>query len=140
MTVGRGVGYRRQARAPRRERQRGAATTELVLATPALLFMLMLLVQFGLWFHAVHVARAAAQEGARAARVEGGTLAAGEDRARDFLGNVAPRLIDVDLVEATAEGDEVRVEVRGTVIEVVPFLQLDVSGVSQGPVEEFRAP
>lgn len=130
------------SRARPRERgpESGAATTELVLATPALLLMLMLLVQFGLWYHAVHVARAAAQEGARAARVEGGTGAAGEARARDFLEDVAPRLIVAPEVIAERDLDQVHVEVRGQVIEVVPFIDLDVSGEAEGPTERFRAP
>lgn len=129
---------RRRARGP----ESGAATTELVLATPALLMLLMLLVQFGLWYHAVHVARAAAQEGARAARVEGGTGAAGEARAREFLSAVAPRLIILDEGSPTADRnlDEVRVEVRGTVLQVVPFMTLGVSGEAEGPTERFRAP
>src|SRR3546814_17371741 len=55
------------------------------MATPALLFLIMLLVQTGLWFHAQHVAQAAAQEAVRAVRVENGTEDAGRARAHDFL-------------------------------------------------------
>ena len=124
--------------APARTGERGAATTELVLATPALLFLCMVLVQIGLWFHAVHVARAAAQEGARAARVEGGTVAAGEARTEAFLRDVAPRLIrGVDVV-VERDTETARVEVRGEVLEVLPFMRLAVSGSSEGPVERFR--
>ena len=121
-----------------RPRERGAATTELVLATPALLFLCMVLVQIGLWFHAVHVTRAAAQEGARAARVEGGTEAAGQARAEAFLRSAAPRLIRSVDVEVDRNGETARVEVRGEVLEVVPFIRLAVSGSSEGPVERFR--
>ena len=57
---------------PRRARgERGSATTELVIAMPALLLLIMSIIQFGLWYHASHVAKAAAQEGVRAARIEG---------------------------------------------------------------------
>jgi Flp pilus assembly protein TadG len=42
---------------PRRPRdESGAATTEVVLLTPVLLFLVMIVIQFGLWYHAQHVA------------------------------------------------------------------------------------
>ena len=47
--------------------ERGDATTELVLVTPVLLLLIAFVVQFALWYHASHVAEAAAQEGACAA-------------------------------------------------------------------------
>ena len=50
----------------------------------------LLVVQFALWQHAVHVAGAAAQEGARAARLEGGTAAAGQAEAEQFLARLGP--------------------------------------------------
>ena len=67
--------------ARRLDRDRGSATTEAVLLTPVLLFLVMLVIQFGLWYHAQHVAQAAAQEGVRSARVEGSTADAGRTRA-----------------------------------------------------------
>ena len=48
---------------------------QMVLVAPALLFALMLIVQFGLLFHARNVAEQAAQEGAAAARRFDGTEA-----------------------------------------------------------------
>ena len=51
----------------RHAEESGVASAELVLAMPVLLFVLMLMVQFGLWYHGAHVATAAAQEGARTA-------------------------------------------------------------------------
>ena len=51
-----------------RRGERGDAAVEAVLITPVLLFLIMVVIQFGLWYHASHVAEAAAQEGASAAR------------------------------------------------------------------------
>ncbi|HEX6567693.1 MAG TPA: TadE family protein, partial [Acidimicrobiales bacterium] len=52
----------------------GAATTELVIVAPVLLFMILLIVQLGLYFHAVTVASAAAQEGAHDASLQGASV------------------------------------------------------------------
>ena len=127
-------------RSPRHRRgdEGGQATTELVLATPALLLLCMLLVQVGLWFHASHVVRAAAQEGARAARIEQGTEADGRARVQSFLAAVAPRLIESVTIQVDRDADTARVEVRGQVLPVVPFVDFAVTAVSEGPVERFR--
>ena len=120
----------------------GAITTETVLVTPALLLLLMLIVHFAVWFHASHVAAAAAQEGARAARVEGGTEAAGRDKATAFLDALGREVIfDRQVVSRRGPASETaRVEVSGYAAPVVPGMRLPVRAVSEGPVERFRAP
>jgi Flp pilus assembly protein TadG len=125
-------------RHPRVRGDQGAATAELVLATPALLFLMMLLVQFGLWYHASNVASAAAQQGARAARLEDGTEADGEAAARELLNQVGGRMLTDLSVRPDRNGDTARVEVTGNVVRVIPFMTLKVSEVSEGPVERFR--
>ena len=65
--------------------ERGEAVTETVLLVPVLLLLIMLVIQFGLWYHAEHVVQAAAQEGARAARAEGATAEDGRARAEQFV-------------------------------------------------------
>lgn len=129
---------------PRRLGGDEGATTELVIAAPAFLFMIMLIVQAGLYFHASSVASAAAQEGARAATVQGGTIAEGQQVARDFVETLAPRLLDD--VEADGRyvdgGELVRMTVRGDVTEVfkLPGVDLDftVQETSEGVIERFR--
>lgn len=105
---------------------------------PAVFFMLMLVVQFGLWYHGSHVAIAAAQEGARAARVEGGTAAVGRRAAQDFLAELNTDLIQGPVVTAERDAEHVRVEVRGASIEVVPGFSISIKAVSDAPVERFR--
>ena len=70
--------------------ERGDASVEVVLAVPVLLFMIMLVIQAGLWFHGSQLAEAAAQEGVQAGRSANGSAAAAEARARDFLGRLSP--------------------------------------------------
>ncbi|MGH9187268.1 MAG: TadE family protein [Acidimicrobiales bacterium] len=122
----------------------GSATAELVVAFPMFLFMIMLIVQAGLYFHAVGVASAAAQEGARAARHQGATIEEGEAEAREFVQALAPRLF-VNPVEVTGDPvgtDRVRMTVTGQVIQVfvIPGANIDftVRESSEGPVERFR--
>lgn len=113
------------------------ATTELVVAFPAFFFLLMVVVQFALWLHASHVAQAAAQEGARTARVT--SAEAGEERARRFLDNLAPSLITNRQVSASRGSDAARVDVWGDATSLIPgFRAFRVHEVSTGPVERFR--
>ena len=113
------------------------ATTEFVVAFPAFFFLIMVVVQFALWLHASHVAQAAAQEGARAARVA--SAQAGEERAQRFLDNLAPSLITNRQVSASRGSDAARVEVWGDATSLIPgFGAFRIHEVSTGPVERFR--
>jgi Flp pilus assembly protein TadG len=118
--------------------QRGAASAELVVATPLLLLLVLAVVQFALWQHAVHVADAAAQEGARAARLEGGTVAAGQAKAEQMLGQLGRTTVLDPHVTVRRDAEHARVEVHGYASAVLPFLRLPVSASSDGPVERFR--
>ena len=124
----------------REDSERGAASTQLVLVTPVLILMVMLIIQFGLWYHGSHVAIAAAQEGARAARLEGGSAMAGEDRARMFLGALGREVVGEAQVVASRGPDVARVEVSGVSVAVVPGFRLPIHAVSEANVERFRAP
>lgn len=118
--------------------EKGSAVTETVLLTPILLFLVMLVIQFGLWFHAQHVARAAAEEGARAARAEAGSADAGRDRAEAFLDQAGPTIITDRTVTVTRNADVVTVEVRGHSVNVVPGFTLTIEASASSPVERFR--
>jgi Flp pilus assembly protein TadG len=122
---------------------RGAATTELAVTAPALLLLMMAIVQFGLWYHAAHLANAAAQEGARAYRVQTGSEAEGVETARNFLSGVGngpfqqtPRVSPV----SRDGGDTVGITVSGQIISVLPFDfgGFTVEATSVGPRERFR--
>src|SRR6266511_3393136 len=108
----------------------GSASTELVVVFPA--------VQLGLWYHARHVALAAAEEGVRAARVQTGSATAGAARARRFLRALGPTVVADPVVRASRDQDTARVEVAGQALNVLPWLHLPVRQAAQGPVERFR--
>lgn len=119
--------------------QAGSAATEVVLVFPTLLVLVMVIVQFGLWYHATGIARAAAEEGARAARVDTGTATAGHDRAELFVHQLAGSLLTDPTVTATRTTDTARVQVSGDVVSLVPFVHLTVTAAAQSPTERFRA-
>ena len=83
---------------PRRRRQRvdgeeGSVSLQLAIIFPAVLLLILLAVQAGLWFHARHLAQAAAQEGLRAARQYDGSSSAGQTAASGLLGRDAGDLL-----------------------------------------------
>jgi Flp pilus assembly protein TadG len=118
--------------------ERGESATEMVLAVPVLMLLVFLVIQFGLWYHANHVAEAAAQEGVRAARVVDGSAAAGQARAAEFMGEAAPSLVRGTVVVATRTDEQAAVEVTGELQSIVPGLRLPVRAEARSPVERFR--
>jgi Flp pilus assembly protein TadG len=115
----------------------GAVTAELVIATPLLLVLVLLVVQFALWQHGLHVATAAAEEGERAARLEGGTAAAGAARARQFLATLGPNVVVAPKITAQRGPATARVEIHATAQRLVPWLSLPIHAVAEGPLEQF---
>jgi Flp pilus assembly protein TadG len=126
-------------------RQVGAATVELVVATPLLLFLLLMVVQFGVWLHATHIAQAGADQALAVARAENGTPAAGRSQADAVLAQLASGILTDPAVDVTAvtgpDGHpQLRVDVRGTAASVVPLLHLPVHVSAQGPREVWTTP
>jgi Flp pilus assembly protein TadG len=122
-----------------RTEQGATSITQTVIVAPALLFALMLIVQFGLMFHAANVAENAAQQGAAAARRFYGTEAAARTRAGHYLASVNGTLSDTAVtVHRTAQSASVTV--TGTVVPLVPWVRLHVAETASGPVERYVPP
>lgn len=122
---------------PRRGHRRDAGVVTEVLVYPVLLMLVMVVFQFALHAHAQQLVAAAAEDGADRIRVQGGTVDEGASTARQLLREQAPSLLRDPDVAVRSVGDRVRVEVRGDVISLVPFLDLTVVAVEEGPVERF---
>ena len=121
--------------------ERGTASlAQTVLVAPALLFALMLIVQFGLFFHAKNVAENAAQEGAAAGRRFDGSQAGAEERARLFLAELGPQMLSNESVSAQRTAETATVTITGTVVSLVPGLNLKVEESASGPVERYVPP
>jgi hypothetical protein len=118
--------------------ERGSSTVTVVLVLPGLLVAMMGVVQFAFWYHAQHVALAAAQEGTRAARVADGSVEDGRSRALWMLDELGRRLVLSPAVAVERGPHRARVEVRGYAPQWVPGLRLPVRAVASGEVEVFR--
>lgn len=118
--------------------ERGDASVEAVLVVPVLLFLLLVVVQAGLWYHASQVVDAAAQEGVQAGRVDGATAAVAESRARAFVTRLSPTIARGATVQASRTGAETSVVVSGSVQPVIPGMALTVTGRAHAPTERFR--
>ena len=115
--------------------ERGMTTIQVAILFPAVLIWLMLIVQYGLWWHAKQVANAAAAEAVDAAQVQDGSAAQGEAAAASYLaqsGNLTSVTITVDR-QATV----VVAEVHGDAPQLVPGVEWAVTARSEAPIERF---
>src|SRR5207244_10172202 len=94
-------------------------STELVIATPLLLLLVMGVIQFALWQHASHVARTVAQQGVAAARVDGASAATGQDEAHTVLAQLGANELPNAHITTTRDGNTTTVVVTGEASSVV---------------------
>jgi Flp pilus assembly protein TadG len=123
-------------------REQGSAT-ETAIVFLAALTAILLIIQCGLAFHAQHIALAAAEEGARAARLYQATDADGAARARQALAALdgGRILVDPRISVVRSGNDSVEVRVSGGVVSMLPGLTLSIRPqIVRGPVERFRGP
>ncbi|MDT0267938.1 pilus assembly protein [Streptomyces sp. DSM 44915] len=123
---------------------RGGSAIEFLFLTPVMFFMIFGAVQFALYSFAEHVAKAAAQAGARTARAQAdadpaGWRVAAEAKAHAYVTQLGPGLFTgpPDVVTSQPGAFTVRVEVEGKVPSIMPGMNLTVSAASEGPVERF---
>jgi Flp pilus assembly protein TadG len=120
--------------------QRGAGTAELIIATPLLLLLVLLIAQFALYMHAVHIAQSAASGALSAARVSGGSAAAGNAEGQRVLTQLGRGPLQGTSVNVQRGAAQVAVTVAGTVTNVIPFATFTVHAEAVGPVEKFAPP
>jgi Flp pilus assembly protein TadG len=122
--------------------ERGVSVVEFALLTPVIVIVVFATVQFAMYFFARHVAIAAAQAGARTARIEadrnpGGWRADAQAKAMSYVRQLGPRLLeDAAATPVQQAGDIVGVRVTGRVPRILPLIP-NVTVTSQGPVERF---
>jgi Flp pilus assembly protein TadG len=124
------------SRARRRTLDGGSATVELVVLFPALLGLIFIVVQAGLHYYARSVALAAAQEGARAAAVQGGSAGTGQAAAQAFVARAGAELLGGSSTTATRSATEVTVTVTGRSMSLVPgYPGFPIRQQASAPVE-----
>ncbi len=113
---------------------------EFVVCIPVFFLAVLLAVQFALWSHSSHLARAAAEQGASTAAAYGSTPAAGTSAAYQFIATTgASSLTTPQVTTTTGTGDTVHVTITGRAQVIIPWLSLAVSATSVEPVQRFRA-
>ena len=130
-------GNRRRDRRTAGARDAGTSAVELVITMPALLLLVLVVIQFGLWAHAQHVGLAAAQDGATAARAYGATEDAGRDRATRSLDRLGPTILRNPAVEVDRTPKEVTVTVTGQATSILGLFTFPVHERARGPVERW---
>ena len=131
------------ARAGRLRDDRGSSAIELALLAPALLILVMLVIQWALWFQARQVALNVAQDGARYAREQQpGWPQRAVSQAESFYTRVGTKVLTDMQVRVNPAGgapNQVYVTVTGHVPTLIPGLSpLTVRETSGGDVECFR--
>ncbi|WP_082772287.1 TadE/TadG family type IV pilus assembly protein [Actinoplanes sp. TFC3] len=118
----------------------GAVTAELVIAMPLLLLMVMLVIQAGVWWHATHIAQAAATRAASTAAAYQSNARAGQEVGAGTLTAIGSGVLKNPSVQVTRTATEARVEIRGTAETVVPGVHWTVTAVVVRPVERWTGP
>lgn len=124
-------------------RDRGSSAIELAILAPALLILVMLVIQWALWFQARQVALNVAQDGARYARQQQpGWPQQAVSQAESFYTQVGTKVLTGMRVQVNPSGgapNQVFVTVTGHVPTLIPGMSpLTVRETSGGDVECFR--
>ncbi|GAA4757630.1 TadE/TadG family type IV pilus assembly protein [Modestobacter marinus] len=121
--------------------ERGSATLSLAIVFPVVLLLIFTAVQGGLYYYARSVALAAAEEGLRDARAEGGTSAAGAQRAQTFLADAGgASVLENPAVTTSRNATNTSVTVVGNAPSVLPGVSFPVSQTASGPIERVTLP
>ena len=137
---GTGVSLRTRWTRLSRESERGSSAIELVIAVPVLLLLIFAIIQFTIVWHAEQVAQDAASQALSAARIQGGSEAAGQAQAEQILEQVAAGSLPTHAVTVARGVEQVQVQVSGTAESILPFITLHVHAEAAGPVERTTTP
>lgn len=118
----------------------GYSALEMAILFPLTLFIIFGIIQFGIWYHAKDVARAAAQEAVRSASAYLATQSDGTQAANLVLSQNAKGLIINARVACSRGAAVATVTVTGDALQVVPFIPLPVKVTATSPVEAFLPP
>lgn len=117
------------------DQESGETTTQVVLAVPIVLSLVLLAVQGAVYMHTAHVASASAARGAAAGAAMNGGVIAALDAAVRSVAELSAQLVKEP--NATISDDKVTVTVSLRVPQVSPFFHLSVSRTVIEPRERF---
>jgi Flp pilus assembly protein TadG len=105
--------------------ERGTAALELALVAPAVMLLVVGVLQFGLWHHGQHVVKTAALEAARVAAAEDGSAGAGETRALELVADGLGGAASDPGASISVDQDVARASVTATLDGLLPIPGLD---------------
>lgn len=112
---------------------------DFVICLPIFFLLVLAGVQFALWSHAAHLARAAAEQGSQVASGYGSSSHAGTQAAYQFIDTTGPgTLTGANVSTTTTSGDTAQVTVSGRAQAIIPWFHLSVSATSDAPIQEYR--
>ena len=120
-------------RDPRAEN--GSGAVQLAIVMPLLMLILTAIVQFAVYFHAEHIAQAAAAQAVSTAGTEHGSAEVGKAEAQRILNKLSSGFLLAPSVDVSRNVGDATVRISGTVMSVMPLLRLHVASVAHGPVE-----
>ena len=128
---------RQRTRAHRGRGEEGFA--DFVICLPVFFLLVIVGIQFALWSHAAHLARAAAEQGSQVASGYGSSQSAGTQAAYQFIATTGPgTLTGAQVSTTTLSGDMAQVTVTGRAQALIPWFDLTVSATSDAPIQEYR--
>ncbi len=112
---------------------------DFVICLPVFFLLVVAGIQFALWSHAAHLARAAAEQGSQVASGYGSTETAGTQAAYQFIATTGPgTLTNASVSTTTLSGDVAQVTVSGRTQALIPWFDLTVSATSDAPIQKYR--
>ncbi len=116
--------------------ERGFETAETVIVLPALLLIILAIVQGGLWYHGTNLVQASAVNAYEAARLYDGTTADGVNAGTATAEKAGGMLTNVNVnVDRTAT--EVTATVTAVTPGLIPGVNTTVTKTVTGPVERW---
>ena len=121
----------------RSPRDRGSSTVEFVIASAAMVLLLLMVVQVGVWYPPRAVAQPAARHGLDHVRTINGSPSEGIDVASEFLDQSGGGLENRN-VDATRTAAVSSVTVSGRVVSILPGVSFTVSVTVDAPTERIE--
>jgi Flp pilus assembly protein TadG len=115
----------------------GYSVLEAAIVLPAAFFLIMIMVQWAIVWHARAVTEAAAQQGLRSAQAYRSSAEQGRADTLTYLSQVAGRSLPHPQVIVTRTAAVATVQVSAHVASVIPFGHFTVTETARGPVETY---
>lgn len=113
------------------------ASVQMTICLPLVVFVIMLIIQAGAFYHAQQVAKMAADRAVAVARTEYGAADLGQTQAEHVLKVVGDGSLTDAQVKVTRAAGEVTVAISAHAPHFVPLWPATIAVSSTGPVEKY---